>query len=91
MIVVAAITLPTLTAHAADSFITTPRNDETFEINEAKQTTIVPVPAWRGALSYWGLTTHGPDWSTLRWLREQAHTASQHSSANAFAVTLAAT
>jgi hypothetical protein len=89
MTVIATVITAHFTIHATDSFITFPKNDGTFEIKESKKTKIVPVPAWRGALSYWGLATHKPDWSTLNWLQVLAKKTREHSSAEEFARAIA--
>ncbi|SRR5712692_4003572 len=89
MTVIATVITAHFTVHATDSFITFPKNDGTFYIKESKKTKIVPVPAWRGALSYWGLATQKPDWSTLKWLQVRAQKAREHSSAEEFAQAIA--
>lgn len=89
MTVIATVITSHFTIHATDSFITVPKSDGTFEIEEPEKTKIVPVPPWRGALSYWGLATHKPDWSTLNWLQVRAQKAREHSSAEEFARAIA--
>lgn len=89
MTVIATIITSRFTAHAADSFITIRTDEGTYKVQEAQETKIVRVPAWRGAISYWGLATHASDWSTLRWLRERAASAGKYSSAEDFVRTLA--
>src|SRR5215469_14733044 len=87
--VIAAIITSHFTAHATDSFITIRTDEGTYKVQKSQETKIVRVPVWRGAISYWGLATHDSDWSTLRWLRERAASASRYSSAEDFARTLA--
>jgi hypothetical protein len=89
MTVIATVITSHFTVHATDSFITAPKSDGTFEIEEAEETKIVPVPVWRGALSYWGLAAHKPDWSTLDWLLVRAKKAGEHTSAEEFARAIA--
>lgn len=89
MTVIATIITSRFTAHATDSFITIRTDEGTYKVQEAQETKIVRVPAWRGAISYWGLATHASDWSTPRWLRERAASAREYASAEDFARTLA--
>jgi hypothetical protein len=86
---IAAIITSHFTAHATDSFITERMDDGTYKIRESQETKIVRVPAWRGAIAYWGRATHDSDWSTLQWLRERAANAREYPSAEVFARTLA--
>jgi hypothetical protein len=87
--VIATIITSRFTAHATDSFITRRTDEGSYTVQEAQETKIVRVPAWRGAISYWGLATHASDWSTLRWLRERAAKAGEYVSAEEFIRTLA--
>ena len=89
MTVIAAVITSYFTVHATDSFITTPKSDGALVIEEAEETKIIPVPAWRGAISYWGLATHKPDWRTLNWLRTRTSKAGTYSSAKDFAEAIA--
>jgi len=77
------------TFHATDSLLTRLGPDGQREPLEWQETKIVPVPAWRGAMSYWGLALIEQQWSTLDWLRAQAKRAAQFESAAAFAEALA--
>lgn len=91
MTAVSTVITSSFTVHASDSFITTPVGQGQFQILESQQTKIVRVPAFRGAISYWGCATlpaDGSRWNTLRWLRTQAQTAAQERTAAAFAESL---
>src|SRR6185436_14007414 len=81
MTVISTIITRHCTAHASDSLIT---DFETGEPKEWEKTKLIPVRSWRGAISYWGLAYQG-DWQTSSWLREQARSAGQAQSAEAFA------
>ena len=75
------------TAHASDSFVTERRNDA-WEVVKSQKTKLAPVKHWRGAFAFWGLATYG-QWSTLDWLRSQAHLAPTFSSPEDFAIATA--
>ena len=77
------------TVHATDSLLTNLLADGRCEPVEWAQTKIIPVPAWRGAMSYWGLAQIEGRWSTLDWLRNEAARAGDFGSAEAFAEELA--
>jgi hypothetical protein len=65
------------TVHATDSFITELQTDGTLKVDEAKQTKIIPVKRFRGAMAYWGLAKINGRWSTLDWLHEQVGRAAE--------------
>src|SRR5262245_23630981 len=81
------------TVHATDSLITRfdangrRKPEEPEDWNTMK---IVPVEAWRGAMSYYGLALTDSGWSTLDWLRQQAAVADRYESAELFAKHIAA-
>lgn len=77
------------TVHATDSLITSLKPDGQRESKEWEQMKIVPVRAWRGAMSYYGLAQIEGCWSTLDWLRDQAKTANTHATAEHFAHAMA--
>ena len=77
------------TVHATDSLLTNLMADGRREPVEWTQTKIIPVPAWRGAMSYWGLAQIEGRWSTLGWLRNEAAKAGDFASAEDFARELA--
>ncbi|MCR4304664.1 MAG: hypothetical protein NUV63_10650 [Gallionella sp.] len=77
------------TVHATDSLITILKSDGQRDPIEWQRTKIVPVRAWRGAMSYYGLAQIEGCWSTLDWLREQATKASTFATAGRFAYALA--
>jgi hypothetical protein len=85
MTVIATLITRRGTIHVTDSLITQRQQDGTYEALEWKNTKIVPVTAWRGAMSYWGLASVGGQWTLLDWLREQVKKASNFDSAEAFA------
>jgi hypothetical protein len=87
--VIATIITSRFCVHATDSFLTRPRPDGTYERVEAQKTKIVAVPAWRGAVSYWGLAAHDSGWRTLKWLQEKARAASTYSGPEDFALSIA--
>ncbi len=75
---------------ASDSYITELQPDGTHKLTESRQTKLVAVEHFRGALAYWGLATYVRySWSTLRWLRGWAGKAREFSSAETFAHSLA--
>ena len=89
MTVVATLITSHFAAHATDSFITERMGDGTYKVRESQETKIVRVPHWRGAIAYWGLATHEPNWWTLEWLRKRAASAGAYSSSADFARSLA--
>jgi len=95
MTIIATLITRRATVHASDSLLTISRNGMADAINW-EQTKIIGVPAWRGAMSYWGLAEVRDQndvvlWSVLGWLRHQAGSASTFASAEAFAAHLANT
>lgn len=88
MTVISTIITRHYTAHASDSFITVLRPDGSLDVVEDQKSKLLQVPAWRGAMGYWGLAQHVAGWNTLEWLRTQANHAGQHASAAAFATAL---
>lgn len=89
MTVVAAVIARACTVHATDSFLTVLKPDGSRRVVESQETKIVAVPAWRGALAYWGLAGISSRWKTLDWLRSQASNAGRHGTAEHFAEDLA--
>jgi len=78
------------TVHASDSFITRRTVDGGLALIEGEQSKIVPVRAWKGAFSYWGLASCSDyGWNTVDWLRTEASIAGMFRSAEAFASHLA--
>lgn len=90
MTVISTIITRHFTAHASDSYISSRLSDGTRKVHEDQQSKLVRVPAWRGAMGYWGLASYGRDWNTLDWLREQANQADKLASPGEFADSLAA-
>jgi hypothetical protein len=89
MSVISLVISKACTAHASDSFLTELKNG-THHIRESKQSKISRVPAFRGALAYWGLALYaGPKWSTHKWLDRRAAGASQSADPEKFASALA--
>jgi hypothetical protein len=88
MTVCAALLTANFTAHATDSFLTSGRSDGPSTITESKQTKIVRVPAFRGAMTFYGLAACG-SWSTLGWLQERAGAPNESLGPEAFARKLA--
>jgi hypothetical protein len=62
--------------------------DGTRVVLEHQASKLVRVPAWRGAMAYWGLATLG-NWNTKHWLETQATHAGSHGSAEDYALALA--
>jgi hypothetical protein len=89
MTVIATIITRNFTAHATDSFITTVRTDGSRDVVEDQASKLIRVPAWRGAMAYWGLARLGPDWNTKDWLDTQARGAGSHASPEGYALALA--
>ena len=86
MTVIATVITRYCTAHASDSLITELQDDGSRKQIESKKSKIVRVKHWRGAMAYYGLAKHdGHDWSTFDWLKDQARSANQYSSAGEFA------
>jgi hypothetical protein len=77
------------TVHATDSFLTKLKANGQRELIETQETKIIPVRAWRGAMSYYGLAQVEGHWSTLDWLRDQAIQAGRFGTAEEFAHALA--
>jgi hypothetical protein len=84
MSVISTLITRTATIHATDSLITRLCNGQR-EVIEWEKTKVIPVPAWRGAMSYWGFAEVEGQWSTLNWLRIQASQAGDFCSPEAFA------
>jgi hypothetical protein len=55
MTVNAALITDRYTAHATDSFLTEQQADGPFKVVESQETKIVRVPAFRGAITFYGL------------------------------------
>jgi hypothetical protein len=90
MTVVSTLITSHCTVHASDSLLTALQRDGTNKPKEWKKPKIVPVPRWRGAISYWGFAgSETQKWWTLDWLRERARKADSFSSAEEFAGSLA--
>lgn len=89
MSVISTIITSMATVHATDSLLTKLSSNGDREPLEWQNTKIIPVPAWRGAMSYWGFALIEQRWSTLDWLQEQAERASGRESPEAFAKALA--
>jgi hypothetical protein len=64
------------TAHATDSFLTATQSDGSLTVIESQQTKIIRVPAFRGAMTFYGLAQYG-QWSTFDWLTLKASDAHQ--------------
>jgi hypothetical protein len=75
--------------HATDSLITRLNRVGEREPIEWEETKIIPVRAWRGAMSYYGLAQVEGCWSTLDWLRDQTGKANKFKTAVEFARALA--
>lgn len=88
MTVIATVITDRFTAHATDSYLTVPRGDGRVQVREDERTKLVPVPAWRGAMAYFGLACAG-GWDTLAWLRDQSDKAGEFESAETFAHSVA--
>jgi len=56
---------------------------------EDQASKLIRVPAWRGAMAYWGLASLGRDWNTKHWLETQAKSAGGHTSPEDYALALA--
>src|SRR5436309_989055 len=82
MTVISTVITRHCTAHASDSFLT---EFGTGRVREAQQSKLVPVPAWRGVMGYWGLAWLDDGWNTYRWLCELVQRAGDYGSAAAFA------
>jgi hypothetical protein len=86
MTVISAVITRHCTVHASDSMITIARGDGTYKTQEWERSKIVPVPRWRGAMSYWGLAGHPPsNWATVDWLQEQVKKGGDEDSPEQFA------
>jgi hypothetical protein len=59
-------------------------------VKESQKSKLLRVPAWRGALGYWGLAWLDDGWNTYEWLSERADRAGDAKSAAAFAEDCAA-
>jgi len=88
MTVISALITKHGTAHASDSFITKVKRDGGVEVINWRQTKLVHVKRWRGALSYWGLAQL-TECSTLEWLRKRARIAGESPNPEEFANALA--
>src|SRR4051812_2562828 len=80
MTVITTLVTPLYTVHASDSFITERQEDGTRKVTHKRETKIVRVKRWRGAMSYFGWATcpatrTAPEWNTLQWLQGQAQEA----------------
>jgi hypothetical protein len=85
MTVVSTLITRHYTAHASDSFLTMFDSNGMREVVEDKQSKLVKVPAFRGAMTYWGLARHEDNWDTFQWLHERARLAGNFGSGEAFA------
>jgi hypothetical protein len=70
--------------------VTVARANGRREVLDDQTSKLVRVPAWRGAMAYWGLARLGNYWNTLEWLREQVAQAGSRGSPEEFASALAA-
>lgn len=89
MTVIATIITRHYTALSSDSFITIGDADGSRRVIEDQASKLIRVPAWRGAIAYWGLATLEPVWNTKQWLDTHAAGAGNHDSAEAFAESIA--
>jgi hypothetical protein len=89
MTVIATVITRHYTALASDSFITVTQQDGSRQVTEDQASKLIRVPAWRGAMAYWGLATLGAEWNTKQWLDAQATRAGDHGSAEDYAESLA--
>lgn len=89
MTVIASLITRRCTVHATDSLLTEKQQNGTLKALEWGKTKIIPVTAWRGAMSYWGLASVEGQWNILDWLKDKASMASNFDSAEAFAFDLA--
>lgn len=86
MSVVSTVISKVCTAHASDSFITERKTDGSYHVQENKQSKIVHVPQFRGAMAYWGLAQYAAHrWPTRKWLSDRAQHAGQSSDPEQFA------
>jgi hypothetical protein len=85
MSVIATLITRHYTVHATDSFLTLLEPHGNRQVVEKQKTKIVRVPAWRGAMAYWGLARQEPGWNTMNWLRQRAQQVSEFASAKKFA------
>ena len=74
MTVNAALMTAQFTAHATDAFRTVRGAGGSWKVVESQQTKIVRVPAFRGALTFYGLAK-AHHWCTLDWLIARANDA----------------
>jgi len=72
MTVIATLITSACTVHASDSLLTTVQTDGSIRFMEWKQTKIVQVRPWRGAIAYYGMAGWKKGWRTLTWLQEKA-------------------
>jgi hypothetical protein len=84
MTVISTVITRTGTAHASDSLITEPQPDGTANPIGFKRSKILPVPRFRGAMSYWGLARYG-SWNLYRHLQTVAANARDHPTPEMFA------
>ena len=90
MTVISSIINKHCTVHATDSLISILKKNGKLQPIKYEQSKIVPVRAWKGALSYWGLAEHSKyNWSTFKWLKKKAGAANKNASAEDFAYKLA--
>lgn len=90
MTVISTLITPDFTVHASDSILAQRKPDGKNKIIETKQSKILHVKKWRGAISYWGLAKCDDyKWNTFNWLKQQAENANNYSSAEKFAQNLA--
>ncbi|MBN1934549.1 MAG: hypothetical protein JW934_07780 [Anaerolineae bacterium] len=89
MTVISTVITRYCTVHASDSLITELQMDGNHKPMEWKQSKIIAVRRWRGAITYWGLAKCSAyKWSTFDWLQERANNADRYSSAEEFAQSL---
>jgi hypothetical protein len=89
MTVIATMMTRSGTAHATDSLLTTRGPGGKRLPVESRETKVIPVRHFRGALAYWGYAGDDSGARTVDWLRDRAAEASQHNSAEVFAADLA--
>jgi hypothetical protein len=96
MTVISTIFTRHFTALASDSFITQRHADGSRTRTETKQSKLVRVREFRGAMAYWGLATLPAvprsglsSWSTKAWLDVQARSAGNSTTPERFAESLA--
>ncbi len=88
MTVISTIITKHYVALASDSFLTTSRSGGLSDVIEYQESKLVRVPAWKGAMGYWGLARDGARWNTFEWLQTQAGRAGDYASPAKFAAGL---